>query len=451
MGGAGIPGEGCVSAVESDFLGHLLAAPAAAGAGRADGWLKARRASALELASALSVPTTRDEEWRFTDLSTLYRVKLKSAQTPGQVDPAVLKSLIIPEAVVRLVFVDGHFESGLSNVPLDGQVRAGDLRTALENKAWQSSRAVLESHLAAIADVEHDVFAAANTAQLHDAAIVHVAGAQDCVAPILVINVTTGREISTNPRLLVVAEAGSRCCIVEDYVAFGGAAYLTNSVCEMVIEPNAEVRHIKLQREADTAFHIANTSVRMQADSRYRNWSVVIGGRISRHNLNVTQNGAGIDCEMHGLAMITGRQLADTHSCVDHAFPHGTSQQVHKTIAGGSAHAVFNGKIMVREGAQKTNSSQQSRNLLLSPRATVDTKPQLEIFADDVKCAHGATVGQMDADEVFYLMSRGLSESAARNLLTYAFAKEVVEHIPVASLVSVLESQILEQTRNKEA
>jgi Fe-S cluster assembly protein SufD len=298
--------------------------------------------------------------------------------------------------------------------------------------------------------VEHDVFAAANTAHLHDAAIVHVAASQDCAAPILVINATTGREISTNPRLLVVAEAGSRCCIVEDYVAFGGSAYLTNSVCEMVIEPNAEVRHIKVQREADTAFHIANTSVRMQADSRYRNWSVSTGGRISRHNLNVMQNGAGVDCQVHGLAMISGRQLADTHSCVDHAFAHGTSRQVHKTIAGGSAHAVFNGKIVVREGAQQTNSSQQSRNLLLSPRATVDTKPQLEIFADDVKCAHGATVGQMDADEVFYLMSRGLSEAAARNLLTYAFAKEVVEHIPVASLVSMLENQILEQTRNKE-
>jgi len=226
---------------------------------------------------------------------------------------------------------------------------------------------------------------------------------------------------------------------------------LKEPVAGWAIAAFAEVTHVKLQREADTAFHIANTSVRMQADARYRNWSLGIGGRISRHNLNVYQHGTGIDCEMHGLAMISGRQHADTHSSIDHAFPHGTSRQIHKTIAGGSAHAVFNGKIMVRKGAQQTNSSQQSRNLLLSPRATVDTKPQLEIFADDVKCAHGATVGQMDDDEVFYLKSRGLSESAARNLLTYAFAKEVVEHIPVASLVSVLESHILEQTRGKEA
>jgi Fe-S cluster assembly protein SufD len=188
----------------------------------------------------------------------------------------------------------------------------------------------------------------------------------------------------------------------------------------------------------------------MEADSRYRNWSVATGGKISRHNLNVYQRGVGIDCEMNGLALISGRQLADTHSSIDHALPHGNSRQVHKTIAGGSAHAVFNGKIMVREGAQQTNSSQQSRNMLLSPRASVDTKPQLEIFADDVKCAHGATVGQVDAEEIFYLKSRGLSETDARNLLIYAFAAEVVSRIPVASLVAVLESQILEQTRNKE-
>ncbi len=437
--------------VESDFLGSLLS-PAAGASEHHDAWLKARRSSALERASALSVPTTRDEDWRFTDLSMLYRLKLKPAVAGGKVDPAILKTLMFPEASTRLVFVDGHFDAAASNVAQEKNVRVGSLRQALRDDSWQSAHGAIESHLATVASVEDDVFAAANTAFLQDAAIVHVsAGAQLGDTPIQVINVSTGHETSSSPRVLVVAGQGSCCTVIEDYVAVGGSAYLTNSVCEIVIAPNAEVRHVKLQREGDTAFHIANTTVLMQADSRYRNWSVGVGGRISRHNLNVVQNGTGIDCEMHGLAMISGRQLADTHSTVDHAFPHGTSRQVHKTIAGGSAHAVFNGKILVRKDAQQTNSSQQSRNLLLSPRATVDTKPQLEILADDVKCAHGATVGQMDADEVFYLKSRGLSESTARNLLTYAFAKEVVEHIPVASLVSVLESHILEQTRNKEA
>ena len=439
------------TAEEPDFLATLLA-PAPSIAGQRDGWLKARRATALERASALSVPTTRDEEWRFTDLSSLYRLKLRPADAAGEVAPAVLQALFFPEALQRLVFIDGRFDLPASNLPDGGVSKAASLQSALADAGWQGARSAIETHLAAIADFQQDVFAAANTARLQDAAVVHVAGSGDAGNEIVhVINITTGREISTSPRLLVIAERGARCTVVEDYVAVGGAAYLTNSVCEIAIAPNAEVKHIKVQREADTAFHIANTSVRMQADSRYRNWSIGVGGRISRHNLNVHQAGTGIDCEMHGLAMISGRQVADTHSAIDHACPHGASRQIHKTIAGGSAHAVFNGKILVREGAQQTNSSQQSRNLLLSPRATVDTKPQLEIFADDVKCAHGATVGQMDEDEMFYLKSRGLSESAARNLLTYAFAKEVVEHIPVASLVSVLESHILEQTRSKEA
>ncbi len=442
-----------MSAVESDFLASLLSS----GAGteqRHHSWLKSRRAAALERASVLSVPTTRDEDWRFTDLSTLYRLKLKPADAAGEVDEVVLKTLMFPEVTSRLVFVDGYFIGEASSVAPDVTVRAGNLGEMLEDDMSHGVRSAIETHLATVADVGSDVFAAANTAFLQEAAVVQVTAptaAHNKPAPIQVMNVVTRQDARISPRLLIVAETGASCTVIEDHVAIGGSAYLTNSVCEVVIASNAEVNHVKLQREANTAFHVANTSVLMQKDSRYRNWSVSIGSRISRHNLNVIQNGAGIDCEINGLAMISDRQLADTHSCVDHRCTHGASRQVHKTIAGGSAHAVFNGKIMVREGAQQTNSSQQSRNLLLSPRATVDTKPQLEIFADDVKCAHGATVGQMDADEVFYLKSRGLSEAAARNLLTYAFAKEVIEHIPVASLVSVLESHILEQTRNRGA
>jgi Fe-S cluster assembly protein SufD len=415
-------------------------------------WLKARRSSALERASVLSVPTTRDEDWRFTDLSTLYRLKLKPHAADGSVDPAVLKTLCFPEAATRLVFIDGRFDGAMSTGVESGGVMVANLQHALTGEAWRGARASLEKHLTRIADFENDVFAAANSAHLQDGAVVHVAaGCGLDSKPIQILNVATGRETCASPRLLIIAEQGARCTVIEDYVAVGGSAYLTNSVCEIFVAPDAEVHHVKVQREADTAFHIANTSVRMETDARYRNWSVATGGRISRHNLNVYQQGAGIDCEINGLALISGRQLADTHSSIDHAFPHGNSRQVHKTISGGSAHSVFNGKIMVREGAQQTNSSQQSRNMLLSPRASVDTKPQLEIFADDVKCSHGATVGQVDAEEIFYLKSRGLSEAAARNLLVYAFAAEIVERIPVGSLVSVLESHILEQTRNKEA
>jgi Fe-S cluster assembly protein SufD len=207
------------------------------------------------------------------------------------------------------------------------------------------------------------------------------------------------------------------------------------------------VRHVKLQREALTAFHIASTAVVLGKDANYASGTVSLGARISRHNVNVLQQGEGASCRMDGLALVSGRQLADTHTAIEHARPNGTSSQLHKTIVGDAAHAVFNGKILVRPGAQLTDSAQQSRNLLLSARARVDTKPQLEIFADDVKCAHGATVGQLDAEQLFYLKSRGLPEARARNLLTYAFGAEVIDRLPVASLVERLERVVMDQAQ----
>jgi Fe-S cluster assembly protein SufD len=223
-----------------------------------------------------------------------------------------------------------------------------------------------------------------------------------------------------------------------------------SGVTEIGVSDNAHVRHIRLQRESQAAFHIATSGVHLHRDARYTTVSVALGARISRYNLNVTQAGEGAECTIDGLALIGGRQLADTHSLLDHVTPHGRSRQLHKCIVGGAGHAVFNGKIFVREGAQKTDSAQQSRNLLLSERAHVDAKPQLEIFADDVKCAHGAAVGQLEADQLFYLKSRGLDEITARNLLTYAFAAEIVGRIPVPSLVRRLEETVVRQTEKAE-
>jgi Fe-S cluster assembly protein SufD len=209
------------------------------------------------------------------------------------------------------------------------------------------------------------------------------------------------------------------------------------------------VRHIRVQRESVDAFHFATCAVRLERDARYLASSVALGARISRLNLTVTQAGEGAESEIDGLALIGGRQLADTHSLLDHTLPHGRSRQLHKCIVDGAARAVFNGKIFVRAGAQRTDSTQESRNLLLSERAQVDTKPQLEIFADDVKCAHGATVGQLEPEQVFYLKSRGLDEAIARDLLTFAFAAELVHRIPIPSLVRRLEQSIVRQTQNR--
>jgi Fe-S cluster assembly protein SufD len=233
--------------------------------------------------------------------------------------------------------------------------------------------------------------------------------------------------------------------LIEDYVALQDAAYLVNPVTEIVLAEQAQVTHVRVQRDGPQALHIANCAVSVGRSANYRSVSVAMGAQLSRYNLNVVL-AEGAECAVDGLALLAGSQLADSHTCIDHAQPHGTSRQLHKCIADGSAHAVFNGKVVVRTGAQHTDSAQSSRNLLLSGRAQVDTQPQLEIFADDVKCTHGATIGQLDAEEVFYLQSRGLSDSAARKLLTYAFGAEIIERIPVASLKHQLQQRMLAQT-----
>jgi Fe-S cluster assembly protein SufD len=425
---------------ETVFMDALLAPRSALPAAPSD-WLKARRASALERAGALSVPSVRDEEWRFTDLSALYKLNLQPAGG-GRVTADAIEAHALPEAGALVVLVDGRYDEALSR-PLEREgVFVGGLAHALARHGE-----ALEAALGNTARTEEDFFAAVNTAFLQDAAVIYVGPGKSIDAPVHVLQVSTGTHTACHPRVLVVAARSAAATVVEDFVSAGAEACLTNAVAELSVDSNAELRYVKIQREGDSAFHIANTSVALARDARLRSWSIAAGARISRHNLNIYQQGENTDCEMDGLALISGRQLADTHSFIDHAHPNGVSRQLHKTVVGGAAHAVFNGKIYVHQGAQRTNSAQQSRNLLLTPRAHVDSKPQLEIFADDVKCAHGATVGQLEADEMFYLKSRGLSEATARNLLTYAFAAEIVERIPVPSLVDALEKVILEQTQ----
>lgn len=403
-------------------------------------WLNARRAHALERANALSVPTTRDEEWRFTDLSPLKKFSL---QTPvaAALNAGDIERFDVPEAEIRLVFVDGQYAPALSR-------GAGAPVCALA-EGLKAHGGVLEQHLAKHADVEQQVFAALNTAWLRDGAMILLSRNAQLAQPeqpVHVLFVATQANAVACPRVLVVAEGGAQCTLIEDYVALTDGAYFTNAVTEIVVSTGARVRHVRLQRESKQAFHVATCVVSVAKDAAYQSQSITLGARLSRMNLNVRQEGEGAEINIDGLALIDGEQLADTHSSLDHAFPNGRCTQVHKTIVGGAAHAVFNGKVLVREGAQLTNSAQQSRNLLLSPRARVDTKPQLEIFADDVKCAHGATVGQLDAEHLFYLKSRGIAETQARNLLTYAFGAEIILRIPVSSLVEQLQRAVLEQT-----
>jgi Fe-S cluster assembly protein SufD len=272
-------------------------------------------------------------------------------------------------------------------------------------------------------------------------------------APVHLLFIATQKEVVSTPRCLVVAESGSAVTVIEDYVVLHQTGWeeeanFTNAVTEITLEDNARVNHVRIQREGSKAFHIANCRVSLGRSSHYQSVSVALGAQISRYKLDVLL-AEGAECAIDGLALIAANQLADTHTCIDHAQPHAISRQLHKCIVGGRAHAVFNGKVLVRQGAQRSDSIQSSRNLLLTDKAQVDTKPQLEIVADDVKCAHGATVGQLDSEEVFYLKSRGLSDSVARNLLTYAFAAEIIDRIPVASLKHQLEQRAFEQTRSE--
>ena len=409
-------------------------------------WLRNLRMRAVERANELAVPTTRDEEWRFTDLSPVYKLPFRRATGSGMLDAARLDPHAIPEAGTCLVFVDGHYSPALSRTGSAKGITVGNLPDLAA-----TAGDVAESRLGRLALFENDAFAAVNTAFLNDGALIRVSRDVKASAPIHLLFVATQKDIAAYPRVLIVADAGAECTVIEDFIGFADGPYLTDAVSEVFVAGNARVGHVRLQREAQTAFHIANTSVSVARDGRYASWTISLGGRISRQNLNIGQGGEGTEFSVDGLTLIGGRQLADTHSSIDHAHPHGKSRQLHKTVVGGGAHAVFNGKILVREGAQQTDSGQQSRNLLLSDKGRVDAKPQLEIFADDVKCAHGATVGQLEAEELFYLKSRGLDDAVARNLLTYAFAAEVIERIPVKSVVDKLEQYVLEHTQGRQA
>jgi Fe-S cluster assembly protein SufD len=404
-------------------------------------WLKTLRAQALERVGALTLPSTHDEAWRFTPLTAFANQSFQPLRTPTTLQQHDIKHLYIEEATTRLVFVDGVPAPQLSSVSLDDRLLMGTLAALL---ATQTPG--IEQHLGQHLAFQDALFAALNTAFLKDAAVLIVPPDTALATPVHVLFISTQPEVASHPRLLLVAGAGSKLTLIEDYVALHEGTYFTNAVAELALGASAQLEHVRLQRESLQAFHMASCTVSQGTASRYHSANVALGGQISRLDITVRQTAEAAECTLDGLALIGGEQLADTHTFIDHAKPHGVSRQLHKCIVGGSAHAVFNGQVMVRPGAQKTDSAQSSRNLLLSSKAVVNTQPRLEIFADDVKCTHGATVGELDSEEVFYLQSRGLSEALARNLLTYAFGAEVINRIPVASLRRQLEQTVLEQT-----
>lgn len=401
--------------------------------------LKALRSAALERMGALAVPTTHDEAWRFTSIAALTRASLHAVAAPTPLTLADIARWTIPEATQRIVFVDGVHAPQLGTCASTDCVTVCTLAQALATHP-----AAVMQHLGQHAADPQQRFTAQNTANLFDAAVVIAPRNAAASAPVHLLFVATQPNVNSYARTLVVAEEGSALTIIEDYVALTDASYLSNSVTELSVGTNAQVQHIRLQRESLRAFHIARCALTQAQDSQYHSISIALGGEISRLDTTAQLRGTGTHCALDGLAHIAGQQVADTHTCITHAEAHGVSRQLHKCIVADSAHAVFNGRVQVHPGAQKTDSAQSSRTLLMGPKAQVNTLPQLEINADDVRCTHGAAVGQLDSEEVFYLQSRGLSPQAARSLLTYAFAAEVIVRIPVASVRQQLQDAVLQ-------
>jgi len=405
-------------------------------------WLQELRDSAAAIVQELAIPSKREEEWRFTDLSSLLQVQFQAVepQSIPSLQQLDISSLTLPETAQScLVFINGVYAPQLSAVTgLPTGIFVGNLA---ELPPEYTSR--IQDYLGKQQGAS-EVFTALNTAGLTDVAVIWATKDTIIEQPIHLLFVSTTEEVPIiyQPRTLVVAEAGSQLHLIENYRANIESCpdtpinkpYFTNQVTEIWVEENAAVTHTRNQREAIDGFHIGKTAIAQARNSRYTGNAINIGAKLSRHNLEIWQTGEGTETTLNGLTMISGEQLADTHSAIALNHPHGTSNQLHKCIVEDSAHAVFNGKVFVPHEAQFTNAAQLNRNLLLSPKARVDTKPQLEITADQVKCSHGATVSQLEDDEIFYLQSRGLNEVDARHLLIDAFIAEILDYIPIASL-----------------
>ena len=394
-------------------------------------WLARLRADALARFVEHGLPTPRDEDWKYTRVAALAKRPL--VPSPHATDPDVdIGAFTLVDAGHRLVFVDGRYAPHLSRV---GSLPAGVVLESLRS-VLERSPDVLESCFAP--SPRQTVFAALNTALMSDGVYLHLPRGAAIAEPIHLLFVATGDTVS-HPRNVIVAGDGAQATLVEHYVGLDAAASLTNAVTQAFVGADASLAHYKLQQEATRALHIAGIHATQQRSSRFASHSVSLGGALARNDITTVFDADGCEARLDGLFMAGGRQHVDHHTRIDHARPHGTSREYYKGILDDGARGVFNGKVVVHPGAQRTDAHLASHNLLLSKMAEIDTKPELTIDADDVKCAHGATVGQLDDDQLFYLRSRGLDATLARALLTYAFAHDVIERIRVASLRASVE------------
>jgi Fe-S cluster assembly protein SufD len=401
-------------------------------------WFRRARQVALDRFVETGFPTQRNEDWKYTSVAAIekrpFQVVLPGSVTLG---PEAAAGLALGGGCYLMVFVNGHHVPELSR--LGGLPDGVTVASLAESLAHQP--ALLQAALTG--EVAGSGFGHLNTAFAADGAFVHVARNVMVGAPIELLFVSTGSDVVSHVRNVIWAQEGSEASIVEHYVGLQDPACLSNAVTQIFCGANSAVEHYKFQEEGSASFHVGGVHVRQKRDSRFVSHSLSLGGALARHDIDTRFDAEGCDATLNGLYIVDSRQHVDHHTRVDHAKPHGTSREFYRGILDGRARAVFNGRVIVHQDAQHTDAQQTNNNLLLSREAEIDTKPQLEIYADDVKCAHGATVGQLDPDMIFYLRSRGIDESAAKSLLTYAFANDIINRIRVGPLRSRLQQFML--------
>lgn len=406
-------------------------------------WAELVRGSAMDRFEQLGFPTVKSEEWKYTNLAPLIKDKFIPAVASDITTEAVGRYSYPETADNHVVLVNGFFSAQLSSLKTQGVV-AIDLLEAIADARYGK---IAREYLARNATYHDNGLTALNTAFLQSGLFVLIPRDVKVEVPLLItlVSDSTEKHTANFPRVLIVGEENSSATIIENYVSLDDEAHFTNSVVEVVLLDGARLEHYRVQRENNNALHIATTATELGRGGSYDTTSITMGARLSRHDISVVLDHEGAECWVDGLYIVGADQHADTHSLIDHKQPHCNSHQLYKGILDGNGRAVFNGKVFVRHGAQKTDAMQTNKNLLLSNRAHVDTKPQLEIFADDVKCAHGAAVGQLDTEELFYLHTRGINPKLARNLLTYGFAEEVIGKIKIDSIRSELDQAVLNQ------
>ena len=402
--------------------------------------LHALRRGGIAAFAAGGFPTTDQEEWRFTSVAPIASTEFTPVLVYDQsgVTESDLGEWILARAgSILLVFINGHFSRTLSSIPaLPEGVSAGSLAAALAGNPALASRYLAPD------PAGEDPFASLNTAFLVDGAFVRVDAGVVLDAPvqILSLSVSSAAPLLVQPRHLIIAGDRARIAVVVSYGGKGRGISLTNAVTQIIVGDGGAVEHDKLQLENQASYHVGTTRVTLGRESSFTSNTINLGGAIVRNNVSARFAGERAECTLNGLSVATGTQLVDNHTVIDHAVPHCESHELYKSVLDGNARGVFNGKIFVRQDAQKTDAKQTNKTLLLSDDATIDTKPQLEIFADDVKCTHGATVGQLDEEQVFYLRARGIGETEARDLLTFAFATDVINRVHVDVLREKLDA-----------